>query len=104
MAVLNAKLSVYKNGVQYRVLDAMDADMGGDHALYIQDLVLGGGCQVAMEVGDYIDFRHYLTNGLAGDQLLGHPTSVYGYCGGFRLRCDTSTIDNPETGDAYVFV
>lgn len=105
MQVTSARLSLFKNGIQYRVLDAMDMNMSGDDALYIQDLVLGKGCQCATEKGDVITFRLYLESDLpSGDQLLLYPTSVYGYCGGFRLRCDTTEIDSPRSGDTYTFV
>lgn len=104
MQITSARLSVYKNDVQWRVLDAMDLDMSNEAFAWIGDCVLGGECQVPVERGDKVDFRIYLESDAGGgDQLLGFPTSVYGYCGGVRLRGDTEQINSTNTGDGFAF-
>lgn len=103
MQVTTARLGFFVDGVLFRVVDAMDVQMSNDDATYINDVILGGGCHVPIAVGQEFDVRILLESTGSGDQLLGAPTSVYGYVTGHRERCDTTQIATPTTGASFTF-
>lgn len=103
---LFANIKFVKNGTVYRIVDAIDAEMSGDRqTIFIEDMVLRGGCHIPMNVGDVITVALYLNNGgPPGDLLLTFPSSVYGYVTGHREQCDTTFLGStPTTGEEFAF-
>ena len=104
MAVTEVRLLILRNGSIWRVVDAVDADYAGDNAAYILDAVLGGGCHVPLDHGDYAQVGIYAFNGAGGSQSFTYPGSIAGYMSAHRELCHTDTFTgNPSPGDNYVF-
>lgn len=110
MGISRMRLAFYINGIQWRNVDQIDRGYAGEAP--IVDGKVSGGCMVPLGTGDELTVRVFSTSTGSGDQLLGFPTSVYGYVSGFRTRCDFggtyedadgATIDSPETGNTYNF-
>lgn len=110
MAVTKASMSVTVNGNQWRTIDFIDRGYAGEAPII--DCKLSGGCHVPLNAGDKLTITVYLFNGVAGDQTLAYPTSVYGFVTGHRERCDMDTVDDyrngalitaPTTGNTFNF-
>lgn len=96
------KISMWKNNAMIRVIDQMDAEMGGETPF--RDVVLRGGLHVNLEVGDRFDVRIEIKiPGVPGPQLFGWPTSVGGYVTGHRVRCNQTSIGAPDDMNSFNF-
>jgi hypothetical protein len=104
MGVDVAWIGIFKDGVLYSAMNAVDNGYAGETP--IQDIALHVNDIVTLERGSVIDVRIYLdTGGGAGDQTFIAPSSVQGKVYGFRLECDTDRIGatTAGTGFGYVF-
>lgn len=97
-----ARLAIFINNSNYRVIDQVDNNMMGENK--IRDVRLAGGCHVPMRSGDVIDIRLFTGNGTPGTGTALYPTSIYSYVSGHRENCTGFTIqNNPNTGTNYTF-
>lgn len=102
-AVTSALLGIIVNGTLRTVIDRADADMAGDSTEFMRDVILRGGRNISLEVGDYVQIAIYL-NGAAGYATYIVPSSLVGYVSGFRTMCGYDhVIDDQDDIDGYVF-
>lgn len=104
MNVTEVRLAILKNGALYRIVDSVDTDYAGDNAAYILDGVVGGGCHVPLDHGEYAQVALYCFNGGGGTQSFMYPGSIDGYMTAHREMCHTDTATgSPTDGSSYVF-
>jgi len=94
--VNRARMSIYVNGIQRRVVDQIDPGYAGETP--IVDCKLSGGCHVPLNNGDIVTIVLRLVASATIDMLLPNPASCYGYVTGHRTRCDMDSIDSIRNG------
>jgi hypothetical protein len=103
-AVTSARLGIIVNGTLRTVLDREDIEMAGDAVDHMRDIILRGGRNISLGVGDVVQIAVYLA-GAVGDDTYGWPSSVVGYVSAHRTACGFDhVINSQDDNDGYNFV
>ena len=102
-AVTSARLGIIVNGALRTVLDRADIEMAGDAVDHMRDIILRGGRNVSLAVGDVVQIAVYLA-GAVGTDTYAWPSSVVGYVSAHRTACGFEHVINSQDDiDGYGF-